>query len=175
MRILLGITGSISIYKSVELLRLFQKNGDEVSVIMTESACKMMSQVIFETFSPGRVFTKMFDESKDQLIHISVVERNDLFVIAPATANIIGKFAVGIADDLLTTTFLAWNKDIVIAPSMNLNMLKNPAVVNNISILKKRGIKIMKPDSGELACSDYGEGRLPSPKDIYKFCKGIVK
>ena len=170
VKILLGVTGSISIYKVVELQRLFQKNGDEVTVIMTASACKMMSHVIFETFSPGRVFTEMFGCNSDQLIHINAVDNNDLFVVAPASANIIGKFANGIADDLLSTTFLAWNKNIVIAPAMNSNMLNNPVVVHNLSLLKDRGIKIINPETGELACSKYGDGRLPDVKDIFKFC-----
>lgn len=173
MRVLLGISGSISVYKSVEVLRQFQKNGHEVSVIMTESACKLISPIIFETFSPGNVHTGMFLKNSDPLIHINLVKDNELLLVAPSTANIIGKFANGIADDLLSTTFLAWNKKVIIAPAMNSNMLNNPVVVDNITILKKRGIIILEPDSGELACNDDGAGRLPSPEDIYKFCERL--
>jgi len=170
MNVLLGVTGSISVYKSVEIMRLFQKNGHNVSVIMTNSASKLISPIIFDTFSPGNVHIEMFRENTDPLLHINLVKDNDLFLIAPATANIIGKFANGIADDLLSTTFIAWSKKIVISPSMNSNMLKNPAVVENIRVLRKRGISILDPGKGELACSDEGEGRLPEPSSICKYC-----
>lgn len=171
MKILLGVTGSISAYKSVEILRGFQKFGDEVTVIMTESACKLISPIIFETFVPGQVHTVMFQEKSAPLIHIDVVRENDLFLIAPATANIIGKFANGIADDLLSTTFIAWDKKVVVAPAMNTKMLNNPAVVNNINVLKNRGISVIEPGSGELACSEDGAGRLPSADKIIEFCR----
>jgi len=171
MKIVLGVTGSISVYKSVELLRKFQKNGDEVSVMMTKSACKLISPIIFETFAPGDVHTEMFREKSDTLIHINIVKENDLLLVAPATANIIGKFANGIADDLLSTTFIAWDKKVIIAPAMNTKMLNNPAVINNIGILKDRGIFILQPGIGELACSENGAGRLPSVDEIYEYCK----
>ncbi|MEN8221922.1 MAG: flavoprotein [Acidobacteriota bacterium] len=175
MNIVLGLTGSISVYKSVEVLRKFQKSGDNVSVIMTESACKLISPIIFETFTPGNVHTGMFQEKTDPLIHINIVKDNDLLLVAPATANILGKFANGIADDLLSTTFVAWDKKVVVAPAMNTKMLKNPAVVNNISILAERGISILEPGSGELACSEDGAGRLPSADEIYEYCKEMAK
>ncbi len=171
MKIVLGVTGSISLYKSIELLRKFQKNGDDVSVIMTKSASKLISPIIFETFAPGKVHTEMFRERSDTLIHINIVKDNDLLLVAPATANIIGKFANGIADDLLSTTFIAWDKKIVVAPAMNTKMLNNPAVVNNLATLKNRGIFILNPVSGELACSEDGAGRLPTPDQIYEYCK----
>ena len=171
MKILLGVTGSISAYKAVEVLREFQKNGDDVSVIMTKSACKLISPIVFETFSPGNVHTGMFSEDPDPLIHINLVKGNDLFLIAPATANIIGKFSHGIADDLLSTTFIAWDKDVVVAPAMNTKMLNNPSVVSNMKILKDRGILIMESVKGDLACNEDGAGRLPSAREIYEFCK----
>jgi len=172
MKILLGVTGSISVYKAVEVLREFQRKGDDVAVIMTKSACKLISPIIFETFSPGNVHTGMFDKDPDPLIHINLVKENDLLLVAPATANIIGKFSHGIADDLLSTTFVAWDKDVVIAPAMNTKMLNNPAVVSNIKILEERGVLIMESGKGELACSDEGAGRLPPASEIYKFCRG---
>ena len=110
MNIVLGVTGSISIYKSVEILRKFQKNGDDVSVIMTKSACKLISPIIFETFIPGKVHTEMFRERSDTLIHINIVKDNDL----------------------LSTTFIAWDKKVIVSPAMNTKMLNNPAVVNNL-------------------------------------------
>jgi len=175
MKIVLGVTGSISVYKSVELLRKFQKNGDEVSVIMTKSARSLISPIVFETFAPGNVHTEMFIEKSDVLIHINIVRDNDLLLVAPATANIIGKFANGIADDLLSTTFLAWDKKVVVAPAMNTKMLNNKAVINNLSVLSNRGIFILQPGSGELACSEDGAGRLPSTDEIYKYCKETEK
>ena len=175
MKIVLGVTGSISVYKSVELLRKFQKNGDEISVIMTESARRLISPIIFETFTPGNVHTEMFMEKPDPLIHINIVKDNDLLLVAPATANIIGKFANGIADDLLSTVFIAWDKKVVVAPAMNTKMLNNQAVINNLSVLKNRGIFILQPGIGGLACSEDGAGRLPSADEIYKYCKEVKK
>ncbi len=170
MDILLGLSGSISVYKSVEVMRLFQRNGHNVSIIMTNSACKLISPIIFDTFSPGNVHTEMFLRNTDPLLHINLVKDNDLFLIAPATANVIGKFANGIADDLLSTTFVAWSKDIVVSPAMNANMLKNPAVVENIKTLRSRGVSILEPEKGDLACNEEGKGRLPDPTTIYKYC-----
>ena len=175
MKIVLGVTGSISAYKSVELLRKFKKNGDEVSVIMTESARRLISPIIFEAFAPGNVHTEMFMEKSDVLIHINIVKNNDLLLVAPATANIIGKFANGIADDLLSTIFIAWDKKVIVAPAMNTKMLNNQAVINNLSVLKNRGILILQPGIGELACSEDGAGRLPSADEIYKYCKEVKK
>ncbi len=170
MNILLGVSGSISIYKSVEILRLFQKDGNTVTVIMTESAKKFVSPLLFETFASGRVFSGMFSNPGNPLLHIDAASDADLFLIAPATANIIGKFANGIADDLLSTIFLTYDKRIVISPAMNTKMLNHPAVINNLNILKKRGAEIIKPGHGSLACSDEGEGRLPDPHEIFRFC-----
>lgn len=172
MKIVLGVTGSISVYKSVDIMRLFQKSGHTVSVVMTASACKLISPLIFDTFTPGNVHTMMFSGSGDPLIHINLVKNNDLLLIAPATANIIGKFANGIADDLLSTTFIAWNKKVVLSPAMNVHMLNNAAVTANLDLLRSRGVEVIRPASGELACRDYGEGKLPSAEEIYQFCIG---
>jgi len=170
MNLLLGVTGSISVYKSVELLRTFQKNGDKVSIIMTASACRLISPIVFDTFSPGKVHTEMFLENRDPLAHIHLADDNDLMLIAPATANILGKFAGGIADDLLSTTFLAWDKRVVVAPAMNTRMFRHPAVTENLQILEKRGVEILQPAKGSLACSDEGEGRLPPVEEIFRHC-----
>lgn len=170
MNLLLGITGSISAYKSVDILRVFQKNSHSVSVIMTGSAQKLISPIIFETFSPGRVFTDMFERKNDPLLHINLVKDNDLLLVAPATANIIGKFANGIGDDLLSTTFLAWNKKVIISPAMNTNMFNNQAVKENMDKLTERDVLFIEPDEGSLACIEEGKGRLPSKENIYKFC-----
>ncbi len=175
MNIVLGVTGSISAYKAVEILRIFQKNNHGVSVVLTRSAQEFIAPLSFETFIPGRVYTKMFDQQADPIIHISLAKDNDLLLIAPATANIIGKMAAGIADDLLSTTFLAFYKTVVIAPAMNVHMLENPAVVDNIARLKERGVLVIEPDSGSLACHTEGKGRLPEAGDIYQFCLQCLK
>jgi phosphopantothenoylcysteine decarboxylase/phosphopantothenate--cysteine ligase len=172
MRIVLGVTGSISAYKSVDVMRIFQKGGHAVTVILTPSACNLISPMIFDTFSPGNVHTSMFRDYSDPLLHINLCKDNDLLLVAPATANIIGKFANGIADDLLSTTFIAWHKKVVLSPAMNVHMLHNPAVMANLDRLRERGIRVLDPGTGELACNEEGEGRLPSALDIFTFCMG---
>jgi phosphopantothenoylcysteine decarboxylase/phosphopantothenate--cysteine ligase len=112
----------------------------------------------------------MFEAFQDPVLHISICQENDLLLIAPATANIIGKMANGIADDLLSTTFLAFCKPVVIAPAMNEHMLENPVVRENIARLKSRGVDIIEPEEGELACKYEGKGRLPDPERIYNHC-----
>ena len=173
MNVLLGVTGSISAYKAVEIMRLFQKNGHDISVIMTRSATKLIKPLTFETFIPGKVHKNMFAQHQDPLLHINLSKDNDLFLIAPATANIIGKLANGIADDLLSTTFLAFHKRVVIAPAMNHHMFENQAVVENLNKLRSRGVEIIEPEAGSLACDEDGKGRLPEPEKIYNFCLGI--
>lgn len=170
MNVILGVTGSISAYKAVDILRLFQKDGHSVSVILTKSAQEFIPVLTFETFSPGKVFTDMFARHQDPVLHINICDDSDLLVIAPATANIIGKMANGIADDLLSTTFLAFHKTVVVAPAMNCFMLENPAVKDNLSRLQARGIGIIEPEEGSLACSYEGKGRLPDPRHIYDYC-----
>ena len=137
---------------------------------MTKSALEFITPLTFETFTGKRVYTDMFNYDFDPLAHISLGKNSELILIAPASANIIGKAAGGIADDLLSTIIVAFNKKIVIAPSMNTNMLENPIVVENMNKLKKRGIMIIEPEIGSLACKEEGKGRLPSADKIYKFC-----
>lgn len=170
MNILLGVTGSISAYKAVDIMRLFQKNGHSVRVILTASAQRFITPLTFETFCPGHVYTDMFEPCQDPLVHINICKDSDLMLIAPASANIIGKMANGIGDDLLSTTFLAFFKPVAVAPAMNSYMLDNPAVKENLSRLEARGIGIIDPDEGSLACSDQGRGKLPEPQRIYDFC-----
>ncbi len=170
MNIILGVTGSISAYKGVDIMRTFQKKGHGVSVVLTEAAQEFITPLTFETFCPGKVFTGMFEKHQDPLLHIDICRANDLLLIAPATANIIGKIANGIADDLLSTLFLVFDKTVVLAPAMNSYMLENPAVRDNMSQLETRGIKIIEPDEGSLACKEEGRGKLPDPQRIYGFC-----
>ncbi len=170
MKLILGVTGSISAFKAVEIMRLFQKKDHQVSVILTESAQHFIPPLTFETFAPGRVHTGMFSGEDDVLTHINICKENELLLIAPATANIIGKIANGIADDLLSSTFLAFNKRVVVVPAMNSVMFQNIAVQENIQRLKSRGIDVLEPDEGSLACNTEGKGRLPSPESIVEFC-----
>lgn len=169
MKIVLGVTGSISAFKAVDVMRLFQKNGDEVSVILTKSACQFIGPVTFETFSPGRVYSDMFEKHQDPLLHINLQEK-DMLLIAPASANIIGKMAHGIADDLLSSTFIAFYKTVVVAPAMNSHMYENPAVRDNINTLRSRGIKVLEPVEGALACNTVGKGKFPEPQAVFDFC-----
>ncbi len=173
MNVLLGVSGSISAYKAVEVLRLFQKKGHQVSVILTKNAARFVAPLTFETFAPGKVYTDMFSPNQDPLLHIHLCQSNDLLLVAPATANIIAKMANGIADDLLSTACLVFEKEVVVAPAMNTAMYENPAVQENIRRLQTRGLRVLEPEAGSLACVTEGKGRLPSAEAIYNFCQKI--
>lgn len=161
--ILLGVTGGIAAYKSAELVRRFTDHGASVNVIMTGAAQQFITPLTFQTLSRNPVYTSLF---QDPLKHISLASEADLMVIAPATANIIGKLANGIADDMLSTVFLAFKGPVVIAPSMNWKMYENPAVRENLKVLGSRGCIIVGPESGSLACGEEGKGRLSDIGDI---------
>jgi phosphopantothenoylcysteine decarboxylase/phosphopantothenate--cysteine ligase len=175
MNIILGVTGSISAYKAVDIMRTFQKEKHGVSVILTASALKFIPALTFETFCPGRVYTDMFEKHQDPLLHIDIGREHDMLLIAPATANIIGKMANGIADDLLSTVYLAYSGTVVVSPAMNSYMLEHAAVKENLARLEKRGIKIIEPDEGSLACKDEGRGKLPTPQRIFDYCLDLHK
>ena len=170
MKLVLGVSGSIGAYKAVDIMRIFQKNGHEVSVVMTRAATRIIAPLTFETFAPKRVFHELFAEGQDPLLHINLSKENDLLLVAPATANIIGKMASGIADDLLSTLFCAFYKRVVVAPAMNTHMLENPAVVENIARLRGRGVEIIEAAEGLLANQETGRGRLPDAEVIYDHC-----
>lgn len=173
MNVILGVTGSISAYKAVDIMRAFQKEGHNVSVVLTASAQQFIPALPFETFCPGKVYTDMFDARQEPLLHINICQDHDLLLIAPASANIIAKMANGLADDLLSTIFLAFFRKVVIAPAMNTNMWENPAVQHNISVLENRGITIIEPAEGSLSCRIEGRGKLPEPQRIFEFCNGL--
>jgi len=165
--IILGVTGGIAAYKSIELLRILQKNDAFVKVVMTNNAKKFIGSVTFESLTKNKVLCDLFDDSEAYSInHIKWSDEADIVVVAPATANIIAKIAHGIADDALSTFLLACNCQIIICPSMNVKMYESQAVINNLNILKQRGFIICNPDSGHLACGTSGPGRLPEPKYI---------
>ena len=170
MKLILGVSGSIGAYKAVDIMRVFQKNGHDVTVVMTRAATRIITPLTFETFAPGRVFQELFAEGQDPLLHINLCKENDLLLVAPATANTIGKLANGIADDLLSTLFCAFFKRVVVAPAMNTHMLENPAVGDNIARLKSRGVEIIEAAEGPLANLETGRGRLPDAETIYRHC-----
>lgn len=157
-RILLGITGSIAAYKSADLTRRLVDLGAEVTIVMTKNAQSFITPLTFETVSRRKIFT---DITQEPLSHITLFEKTDLFVIAPATANIIGKTASGIADDLMSTLLIASPIPVLIVPAMNSYMYENPVLQRNKDILEERGIEIMEPETGELACGHEGIGRFP--------------
>ncbi|PLX80955.1 MAG: bifunctional phosphopantothenoylcysteine decarboxylase/phosphopantothenate--cysteine ligase CoaBC [Desulfuromonas sp.] len=171
-RIVLGISGGIAAYKGVELLRLLVKAGAEVHVIMTRNAQEFVTPLTFQTLSGNPVHTDLFNLYQEQEIgHISLADRADLLVIAPATANLVGKIAGGIADDLLTTTIMATKAPVLFAPAMNVNMWENPIYQRNQQTLTDLGYHFLAPVRGELACGWEGEGKLPDPQRILDECR----
>ena len=159
--VVLGVTGGIAVYKACELLRLLQKRGIDVFVVMTQNACRFVAPLTFETLSGHPVAVDTFDRPQTwEVEHIALAKRADLFLIAPATANIMGKMACGIADDMLSTTVMATRAPVLVAPAMNTGMWENVAVQQNVKTLRARGVEIVAPVSGHLACGDSGAGKL---------------
>lgn len=166
--IVIGITGGIAAYKSLFLIRLFKSNGYEVRVVATKHALEFVTPLTIETLSQNKLYSDLFDPTEHRDVqHISTAEWADCVVVAPATANIIGKYACGIADDALSTMLLATRKPIFIAPAMNENMFNEPTVQHNIDLLKQKGCHIIEPQSGFLACGTTGNGRMEEPEKIY--------
>ncbi len=161
------VSGGIAAYKSCEIVSRLKKLGANVHVVMTENATEFVSPLTFETLSGNKVIQKNFDPHREwEVEHISLAKKCDLFLIAPCTANVVGKLASGIADDFLSTTIMATTSPIVIAPAMNVNMYESAAYKDNENILRKRGCIFIEPDSGVLACGDVGKGRLAEPETI---------
>jgi phosphopantothenoylcysteine decarboxylase/phosphopantothenate--cysteine ligase len=172
--IIIGISGGIAAYKTLSLIRLLVKNGAEVKVVTTQNALHFVTKLSLQTLSKNKIYDDVFAEINDfSTEHISLSDWADAMIVAPATANIIGKFANGIADDALSTTFLALNKPIFIAPAMNSKMYENPAVSHNLETLKNRGIQMIEPPCGELACGDQGKGRMEEPEAIFERIAGF--
>ena len=164
-KIIIGVTGSIAAYKAASLVSLLIKRKANVHVIMTQNATKFISPLTFETLSGNKVHTDTFDLSPDHKVHhITLVKDSDLFLIAPATANVIAKVVHGIADDMLTSTFIACHGLKMISPAMNTFMYENLINQDNILLCKKYGIKVIEPASGRLACGDSGKGKMPEPE-----------
>ncbi len=174
-KIILGVTGGIAAFKSAELARLYMHAGVEVQVVMTPAATEFIAPLTFQSLTNRQVFVKMYAErAGDKIRHIELLDNTDVLVIAPATANTVAKMAGGLADNLLTTIYLAARCPVVVVPSMNVNMFDHPAVQENLKILRERGCHVMDPDAGELACGDYGRGRMPQPEDIYAFTRAVL-
>ena len=168
-----GVTGGIAAYKACELVRLFKKANASVRVVMTENAKEFVQPLTFETLSGNQVYTDQFHKAWE-IGHISLQNFADLTVIAPATANVIGKMASGIADDLLSTSVMAMTTPVLVAPAMNSGMWRNPATQANIQTLKNRGVYFVGPASGELACGITDVGRMSEPEIIFEKAKDIL-
>src|SRR3954469_45301 len=167
MKIALGVTGGIAAYKSAEILRLLQEHGIRVQVVMTRAAQEFVRPLTFAALSGEKVITGMFAPGEEQeanidsaIEHIAVAQSIDALLVAPATADVLAHFAQGIATDFLTTLYLATTAPVVVAPAMNVNMWNHPATQANLEILRKRGVKVVEPGSGYLACGMTGSGRL---------------
>ena len=172
--ILVGITGAIAAYKVCELIRLFKKNNANVKVVVTPNALNFVTKTTLESLSQNPINIEQFDIKEYNPEHIALTDETDIFVIAPASANTIAKMTFGICDNLLTSTFCAYKKQVIIAPCMNTNMWENPAVQENIETLKKRGIKVVEPETGFLACGTNGKGRLAEVETIYNAVKDCL-
>ena len=169
-KIVLGVTGGIAVYKAVDLVSRLRKAGCEVRVVMTEHAQQFVTPLTFKEISGNAVATSMWNANQEfNVEHIALANWADAFLVAPATANILAKMACGIADDLLSTTLLAAQAPIVVCPAMNTGMYQNPATQENIAKLQKRGVTVMPPAVGHLACGTSGPGRLPEPQQIVEF------
>jgi phosphopantothenoylcysteine decarboxylase/phosphopantothenate--cysteine ligase len=172
MRIALGVSGGIAAYKAAELVRLLQDKGLDVQVVMTRSAREFITPLTFAALSGHKVITEMFGGAEGSsnvesaIEHIGVAQSIDAFVVAPATANVLAKMAHGIADDFLTTLCLATKAPLIVAPAMNVNMWEHTATRENLETLRRRGVRVVNPDEGYLACGMTGAGRLASPECI---------
>lgn len=173
--VLLCVTGCIAAYKSCEILRLLQKAGYRVKVLMTEHATQFVGPTTFRALTHEKVAIGLFDDPEDPIHHISLAQEADVVLVAPATANCIAKMAHGIADDLMSTTLLATKAPILIAPAMNSGMWSAAATQENVEVLKSRGVHFVQPDSGYLACGDIGSGRLPTPEAIADATRSLLQ
>ncbi len=167
MKVILGITGSIAAYKALELIRLLRREGNDVKVVLTESACHFITPLTCQTLSDNQVYLEQFCLTKG-IKHISLNDWGDIFVVAPATANIIGKVAHGIADDLLSTALLSFQKPVLFVPAMDTGMWENKILQKNVMSLKKCGYYFLEPETGSLASGKIGKGRFPELMRIYR-------
>ena len=173
--VLLGVTGSIAAYKIASLASMLVKQHADVHVIMTQNATNFINPITFETLTGNKCLVDTFDRNFEfQVEHVSLAKRADVALVAPASANVIGKMAHGIADDMLTTTLLACKAPILVSPAMNTNMYENPIVQDNIRTLQRYGMKVITPASGYLACGDTGAGKMPEPETLFSHIEAEI-
>ena len=174
MNVLFGVSGGIACYKSCTAVSALTKSGCEVNVVLTKNAAEFVTPLTFQALTHRHVYCEMFDGVADrEIAHINLAKQADVFVIAPATANIIAKLACGIADDLLTSAALAAVCPVIVCPAMNAHMYENAATQHNLRTLKERGFIIVSPETGNLACGDVGKGRMAEPEKIVEVVKSI--
>lgn len=174
-RIVLGISGGIAAYKTAELTRSLVKKGASVKIVMTEHAQRFVAPLTFQTLSDNPVYADMFSPApRNGIVHISLAAFAEILVVAPATANVIGKFSGGLADDLLSTLFLATTAPVLVCPAMNEKMYLHPAVQDNLTRLRQRGCRILAPGEGWLACGAEGQGRMAEPEEIAEEVETIL-
>jgi phosphopantothenoylcysteine decarboxylase/phosphopantothenate--cysteine ligase len=175
-RVALGVSGGIAAYKAAEVLRGLQRAGCEVRVGMTKRACEFVTPLTFRALSGAHVVVDDYaPENPDPIAHITFSQTVDLFLVAPATANILAKFANGVADDFLTSTYLASNAPVLVAPAMNTTMWNHPATRRNLARLRADGVRVVEPDAGEMACGTFGPGRLSEPEIIVRAALGVLR
>lgn len=167
--ILLGVSGGIATYKVLDLCSRLKKEGANLKIIMTKGACEFVTPLSFETMGKCIVYSDMFEGHHDRVYHIDLPKWADVFLVAPLTANTLAKMTYGIADNMLTASLLACDKDIIVAPTMNTNMLNHLATQENLEKIKSRGVHIINPSSGMLACDTRGDGRMEEPANIVKY------
>lgn len=173
MRVTVGVAGGIAAYKAAELVRALQRQALEVHVVMTESACRFVQPLTFAALSGHKVITSLWDDAgtaqgtaDSSIEHIGEAQATEALIVAPATADILAKFAHGLADDFLTTMYLATTAPVLVAPAMNVNMWNHPATQANLQILRERGVRVIEPGTGDLACGMVGQGRMAEPEAI---------
>lgn len=176
LNIIIGITGGIAAYKACGIVSYLKQQGANINVIMTKNSCNFITPLTLETLSKNKVIVDMFEEEDySEVKHISLARKADLMLIIPATANIIGKIANGIADDMLSTTIMATKAPVIFAPAMNNQMFENPIVQDNLKKLKAYGYKIIEPATGLLACGYEAKGKLPKNEEIIEYVKVLIK
>lgn len=181
MRVTVGVSGGIAAYKAAELVRALQRQALEVHVVMTESACRFVQPLTFAALSGHKVITSLWDDSgsaqgtaDSSIEHIGEAQGTEALIVAPATADILAKFAHGIADDFLTTLYLATAAPVLVAPAMNVNMWNHPATQANLQVLRERGVRVVEPGTGELACGMVGPGRMAEPEAIAEVVLNVL-
>jgi len=175
MKVVLGVTGCIGAYKSALILRLLQKENLEVQPVLTRNAARFIGALTLESLSGKRALVGMFRPGRGKIDHIAEARESDLLLVAPATANILAKFAAGIADDFLSTLYLSTTTPVAVAPAMNVAMWHHPATQHNLKVLRERGVQVIEPASGYQACGEYGEGRLAEPEVIVRRVLEILR